>query len=175
MIAGLLRPDIYGTLVLSYQDSTMPPVPQTRVHIFHLDAPLARVFPLFTPTGEREWVAEWNPVILSGAEKRGSAFETRNHDGQTTTWIVTEYRLSEARVSYARLAHGSNIGLVDVMCTEPECGGTDVSVAYTLTPLQAAAVAFVDNFLDPQHYALMIDGWKAAMVAALARQSAEGQ
>jgi len=175
MIAGLRRPDLCGTLVLLYQDSTMPTLPRTRAKIFHLDAPLARVFPLFTPNGEREWVADWNPLILSGAQERGSAFETRNHGGQTTTWIVTEYRPSEARVSYARLAHGSNIGLIDVICTEPESGGTDVSVAYTLTPLQAAAVAFVDNFLDPQHYARMIDGWKSAVAAALARQSAEGQ
>ena len=153
----------------------MPPMPRTRVQIFHLDAPRVRVFPLFTPNGEREWVADWDPLILSGAEERGSAFETRNLDGRTTTWIVSEYRPSEARVSYARLAHGSNIGLVDVICSASESGGTNVSVAYTLTPLQPAAEAFIDDFLDPQHYARMIDGWKAAVTAALARQSAEGR
>jgi hypothetical protein len=141
--------------------------PRTRIRSFHLGAASERVFPLFTARGEREWAPGWDPLMLSGAEERGSAFQTRNPDGQATTWIVTEYRPSEGRVSYARLAHGSNIGLVDVICTESKGGGTDVSVAYTLTPLHAGAEAFVDDFLDPRQYAHMIDGWQAATSAAL--------
>jgi hypothetical protein len=141
---------------------------------FHLDAPCERVFPLFTARGEREWVPGWDPVMLSGAEERGSAFQTHNHSGQATTWIVIDYRPSEGRVSYARLAHGSNIGLVDVICTESTQGGTDVSVAYTLTPLQQQAEAFVDEFLEPRHYGGMIDEWHAATSSALARLTAAG-
>ena len=146
-----------------------PQAPRTQMRSFHLDAPCARVFPLFTARGEREWAPGWEPAMLSGAEERGSAFQTRNHNGQTTTWIVIDYRPSEGRVSYARLAHESNIGLVDVICTEAMQGGTDVSVAYTLTPLQQQAEAFVDEFLDPRHYERMIDEWRAATSAALAR------
>jgi hypothetical protein len=153
----------------------MPAVPRTQIGSFHLDAPRARVLPLFTARGEREWVPGWDPLMLSGAEERGSAFQTRHQDGQVTTWIVIEYRPPEGRVSYARLAQGSNIGLVDVICTEAEDGGSDVSVAYTLTPLDAGAQAFVDQFLDPRHYARMIDGWRAATTAALARLTAARQ
>jgi hypothetical protein len=145
--------------------------PRSRTHSFHLDAPRARVFPLFTARGEREWARGWDPLMLSGAEERGSAFQTRNHEGKETTWIVIDHRPSEGRVSYARLAQDSNIGLVDVHCTEPPGGGTDVSVAYTLTPLHAQAQAFVDAFLEPQHYARMIDEWQAATTAALARNA----
>jgi hypothetical protein len=141
---------------------------------FHLDAPRDKVFPLFTARGEREWAPGWDPVMLSGAEARGSAFQTRNHNGQETTWIVIDYQPSEGRVSYARLAHGSNIGLVDVVCTELMQGGTDVSVAYTLTPLHGGAEAFVNEFLDPRHYARMIDEWHAATSAVLARGTAAG-
>ena len=36
-------------------------------------------------------------------------------------------------MSYARVALGSKIGLVDVVCTDSAGGGTDVSVRYTLT------------------------------------------
>jgi hypothetical protein len=153
----------------------MPAVPRTQIGSFHLDAPLARVLPLFTARGERQWVPGWDPLMLSGAEERGSAFQTRHQDGQVTTWIVIEYRPPEGRVSYARLAHDSNIGLVDVICTESEGGGTDVSVAYTLTPVDAGAQAFVDRFLEPQQYARMIDGWRAATTAALARLTAARQ
>ncbi len=151
----------------------MSVVPRTQTGSFHLDAPRERVFPLFTAQGERAWAPGWDPLMLSGAEERGSAFRTRNSGGQETTWIVTDYRPSEGRVSYARLAHASNIGLVDVICTEPAGGGTDVSVAYTLTPLHAGAEAFVDEFLDPRNYARMIDEWHAATKAALARVTAD--
>ena len=150
----------------------MPPAPRTQMRSFHLDAPRERVFPLFTARGEREWAPGWDPLMLSGAEERGSAFQTRNHQGHTTTWIVVDYRPSEGRASYARLAHGSNIGLVDVVCTESAQGGTDVSVAYTLTPLEQQAEAFVDEFLDPRQYQRMIDEWKAATSAALTRAAA---
>jgi hypothetical protein len=153
-------------------NALMPRAPRTQMRSFHLDAPRERVFPLFTARGEREWAPGWDPVVLSGAEERGSAFQTRNHQGQTTTWIVIDYRPSEGRVSYARLAHGSNIGLVDVICTESTKGGTDVSVAYTLTPLQQQAEAFVDEFLDPRQYERMIDEWRAATSAVLARAAA---
>ena len=149
----------------------MPTIARTQSRSFHLDAPRARVFPLFTARGEREWAPGWDPVMLSGAEERGSAFQTRNRDGQETTWIVIDYRPAEGRASYARLAQGSNIGLVDVICTE-SVGGTDVSVAYTLTPLHPGAESFVDDFLMPENYARMIDEWRAFTSAALARLSA---
>jgi hypothetical protein len=148
----------------------MPAIPHTQIGSFHLAAPRARVFPLFTAHGEREWAPGWDPTQLSGAEERGSAFRTCNHEGQTTTWIVVDYRPSAGRVSYARLAQDSNIGLVDVICTDAVAGGTDVSVAYTLTPLHAGAEAFVLDFLDARHYARMIEEWRTATTEALARQ-----
>jgi len=144
-------------------------LPRRRTQSFHLDAPRERVLPLFTARGEREWVPGWDPVMLSGAEQRGSTFQTRNHEGRITTWIVIDHRPAEGRVSYARLAEGSNIGLVDVVCAAAAGGGTDVSVAYTLTALSAEAQVFVDDFLDAETYARMIEEWRAATSAVLAR------
>ena len=139
----------------------------TQARSFHLDAPRARVFPLFTALGERAWAQGWDPVLLSGREERGSVFRTV-HDGRETTWIVVDYRPVEGRVSYARLAHGSNIGLVDVHCSATSNGGTDVSVRYTLTGLNAQGEAFVGRFLDPDHYSRMIEEWRTSISAALA-------
>ena len=147
----------------------MPAEPNSQIRSFHLDAALARVMPLFTARGEREWAPGWEPTLLSGAEQRGSVFETHSHEGRKTTWIVIDYRPSEGCVSYARLAQGSNIGLVDVVCTQPAAGGTDVSVAYTLTPLCTEAETFVRHFLSPQAYAHMIEEWRKATSASLAR------
>ena len=143
--------------------------PATQIRSFRLEAPLERVFPLFTAEGERRWAAGWEPRILSGEVERGSAFVTRGHTGIETTWIVADYRPDEGRVSYARLAEGSNIGLVDVVCTPVEGGATLVSVRYTLTGVSEAGRAFVREFLEPARYARMIDEWQAATSAALSQ------
>ena len=141
--------------------------PATQVRSFRLDAPLARVLPLFTAEGERSWAPGWEPVMLSGAVERGSAFSTRAHSGIETTWIVADYRPAEGRVSYARLAQGSNIGLVDVICTAVAGGATQVSVRYTLTGVSEQGRAFVREFLEPEHYSRVIEEWRVATSAAL--------
>jgi hypothetical protein len=145
----------------------MSQMPSTQVRSFHLDAPLARVMPLFTALGEKAWAPGWEPQILSGREERGSVFRTVR-DGRETTWIVVDYRPSEGRASYARLAQGSNMGLVDVRCTTSPGGGTEVSVRYTLTGLNAEGQAFVGKFLQPEEYARMIEEWRVSISAALA-------
>ena len=147
--------------------AAMSAAPMTQVRTFHLNAPLARVFPLFTAQGERAWAPGWEPRILSGSEERGSAFITTAHTGATVTWIVTDYRPTEGRVSYARLVQDSNIGMVDVICTEPAQGGTDISVRYTLTAVSAAGESFVTQFLAAQHYTTMIEEWRLATSKAL--------
>jgi hypothetical protein len=154
-------------LALLWSTAAMSEQPATQVRSFRLDAPLERVMPLFTAEGERSWAPGWEPTILSGDVERGSAFVTRAHSGIETTWIVADYRPAEGRVSYARLAQGSNIGLVDVSCTAAEGGGTVVSVRYTLTGVSEQGRAFVREFLEPTHYAKMIDEWRAATSAVL--------
>jgi hypothetical protein len=139
----------------------------TQVRTFHLNAPRERVFPLFTAEGERSWAPGWEPKILSGSRERGSAFITTGHNGSTVTWIVTDYRPTEGRVSYTRLVQDSNIGIVDVVCTEAAGGGTDISVRYTLTAVTEAGQSFVGEFLRDQHYTTMIDEWRVATSKAL--------
>jgi hypothetical protein len=148
-----------------YQDkwsSAMSTPPATQVRSFRLEAPLIRVLPLFTAEGERSWAPGWEPVILSGAVERGSAFATRSHDGVETTWIVADYRPAEGRVSYARLAQGSAEG-----------GGTVVTVRYTLTGVSEQGRAFVREFLEPEHYSRMIDEWRVMTSAALIKSASQ--
>ena len=146
----------------------MSTAPASQAGSFHLDAPLAQVFPLFTPEGERAWAAAWNPEMLSGREERGSAFRTLAHDGRDTTWIVIDYRPAEGRISYARLTRELSVGLVDVACSEAASGGTEVSVRYTLTGLNWQGRAVVQEFLGKDRYRSMIEEWRVATSAALA-------
>ena len=159
-------PSVIAALMPLWSTAAMPNPPATQMRTFHLDAPLARVFPLFTANGERAWAPGWEPRILSGAEERGSAFITAAHGGGAVTWIVTDYQPAQGRVSYARLVQDSNIGLVDVSCAEAR-GGTDVSVRYTLTAVSEAGEAFVAQFLADEHYTKMIAEWQAATRQAL--------
>ena len=139
--------------------------PSTQVRSFHLDAPVARVFPLFTTIGEKAWADGWEPELLSGREERGSVFRTV-HGEHEATWIVVDYRPEEGRVSYARLIEGSNMGLVDVRCSAVS-GGTEVSVRYTLTGVNSHGRAFVSEFLAPGHYSRMIEEWRTALSKVL--------
>jgi hypothetical protein len=150
-----------------WSPSAMCRTAATQIRTFHLDAPLARVFPLFTALGEKAWAHGWEPELLSGHEERGSAFRTV-HDGRETVWIVADYQPAQGRVSYARLAQDSNIGLVDVHCSATSSAGTEVTVRYTLTGLNAQGEAFVSRFLDPEHYNRMIEEWRTSISAALA-------
>lgn len=140
-------------------------VPATQVRSFHLDAPVARVFPLFTALGEKKWAQGWEPELLSGREERGSVFRTL-HGDREATWIVVDYRPADGRVSYARLVQGSNMGLVDVQCSAAS-GGTEVSVRYTLTGVNSQGATFVTEFLDPGQYSRMIEEWRTAISKAL--------
>jgi hypothetical protein len=151
-----------------WSDAVIADSPATQVATFHLNAPLARVFRMFTVLGEREWAQGWEPVLLSGSEDRGTAFRTRSHADQEVIWIVSDFQPSKGVVSYARVVQGSNVGLVDVSCAHSH-GGTDVTVRYTLTALSADAKASVDKFLDPGQFAQMIEEWRSATAAALDR------
>lgn len=147
----------------------MASAPTANIRSFRLDASCAQVFPLFTAEGEKRWAPGWDPQMLSGDTDRGTVFKTVNaRDSRETVWIVTAYEPERYRVSYARIAQGSNMGLVDVVCTESGTGAA-ISVRYTLTGLDAAGAEFVREFLSDAQYADFIEEWRVALVAALAK------
>ncbi|MCW8806812.1 MAG: SRPBCC family protein [Rhodanobacter sp.] len=142
--------------------------PLSRTRRFHLDATCQRILPLLTARGEEQWAQGWHPELLSGDRGRGSVFRTRRHDGHETVWIVTDDEPAAGRISYARLAGGSNMGLVDVRCSGDGEGST-VQVSYTLTGLNPEGRAYASEFLADARYGAMMAEWKQALTAALAR------
>jgi len=94
-------------------------------------------------------------------------FRTTGHlDGRETVWIVADYRPDLHKVSYARLAQDSNIGLVDVACSDSS-GGALVTVRYTLTGLTQEGDDFVREFLSDAHYTRFTEEWRVALSNAL--------
>jgi hypothetical protein len=126
----------------------------------HCATTIGRVFPLFSPEGERSWVPGWSPEILSGDGERGSVFRTCSGDGRTTTWICCRFDVLTSQASYARLTEGSNIGLVDVECVAIAPALTRVKVTYTLTSLGEEGDEFVREFLEKASYTTFIEEWK---------------
>lgn len=144
----------------------MIPFPTTCTASFTLDRPAHEALALFTAEGERAWAPGWEPEILSGGLQRGSVFRTVAQ-GRETVWIVTEYEPQQGRASYARIAQGSNMGLVDVRCSAAGPEASRISVTYTLTGLGPEGRSFVDGFLEEARYRGFIDEWREALTAYL--------
>lgn len=153
-------------LTLAALDAPTAPLPLSQTQSFKVALSCAAAMRLFTAPGERLWADGWDPRILSGATTRGSVFTTEA-DGRETVWIVTEYAPEQGRASYARIAQGSNMGLVDVRCRAAAHGGSEVTVTYTLTGLDAKGGKFVADFLDPVTYAGFIREWETAVAEYL--------
>jgi hypothetical protein len=97
--------------------------------------PPDEAFRLFTPRGEEDWVAGWEPRFPDpGADDTapGTVFETVGH-GHTMTWVVLD-RERGRHISYARVVPQVNAGTV-VVTLEPGDGGSEVTVTYDLTAL----------------------------------------
>lgn len=152
-----------------------PAPPRHRSHAFVLDEPASAAIERFTALGERDWAPGWEPELVSGHEERGSVFATTNGEGLRTHWIVVAFDRAAGQASYARLAHGSHMGLVDVRCRALAADRTEVSVTYTLTALSAAGESFVSGLLAPSAYREFIEGWKAAIEASPIRSSSPGE
>jgi hypothetical protein len=151
---------------LSLVSAGAPAAPATQTHSFTLEAPCEQVFSLFTAEGERAWAPGWEPEILSGSVERGSVFRTRS-GGRETVWVVTQYSPAQGRVSYARIAQGSNMGLVDVRCRGAGPKASEISVTYTLTGITAEGRAFVEQFFAGEAYGAFIQEWRDAIMTHL--------
>lgn len=62
---------------------------------FELPRPVAEVFPLFTPEGEKRWAPGWDYESVVGTEEpsEDDVFLTKSHDHATTqaTWLVKRF------------------------------------------------------------------------------------
>ena len=103
--------------------------------------PPDEAFRLFTPRGEQDWAAGWEPRFPAPAHddaEPGTVFETNAH-GQHTIWLVLD-RQRGTRVSYARVTPGGLAGTVTVVVSAAG-RHSEVDVTYDLTELTGAAGA----------------------------------
>jgi len=141
----------------------------SRTASIRLDGPPERVFPLFTPVGEREWVPGWAPRFVwpaDGEARVGTVFLTRAAGEQDTIWMVMEHEPGR-RVAYARTTPGVRAGRVEVRCEPAGEGRTVAHVTYTYTALSPRGNELLLALTEAEFRAY-IAGWEAAINAHLA-------
>lgn len=158
-------------LLVPRSDPTWPaagfaPAHATRSATIHLHAPPDRVFPLFTPEGERRWVPGWNPRYLwpsDGATQTGMTFLTE-HEGRESTWMVADFD-PPRRAVYTRVTAGLSVVRVEVRC-EPDGDGTAATIRYDYVGLAPAGNDSVEQMTET-HYVAWMAEWEAAINASL--------
>jgi len=108
--------------------------------------PAKEAFELFTPSGERTWAHEWDPIFPSPAgdeTEPGTVFRT-THGGRETIWTVVHCDHGRS-IAYAVARPEERCGLVTVTC-EPCKTGTKATIGYDLTALRTESNPDLDRF-----------------------------
>lgn len=143
-----------------------------RTHTIVIEAPIERVFPLFTPLGETLWAPGWQPEFLhpaDGVTARFMVFRTGQGIGETL-WACADWQPDDHFVRYVRVTPASRFGFVEVKARARSDAATEVSVTYRYVALTEAGEAELAAFTEDAFRA-MIDGWQAAASAWLAHNS----
>lgn len=131
---------------------------------FQLPQPVERLFPLFTPEGEKLWAPGWDYENIMGTSELSEdyVFLTGAHDHASThaIWLVKRYRPDEGLVEYYRVEPEEKVGVVKVNCRPADSGGTSVTVTYKYIPLSASGQAFTGAYSQQAHEEF-IAGWQA--------------
>jgi len=133
---------------------------------FEMPIPVADLFSLFSPEGEKLWVPGWEYENLMGTTElsEDDVFLTKNHDHGTTEaiWIVKRYDPRSHIVQYYKIEPGDKIGIITVQCTVLEARRTKIEVTYKYTALAASGEKFVSRFSESV-YEQFIGEWQSLL------------
>ncbi|MGD2058577.1 MAG: hypothetical protein PVI04_07565 [Anaerolineales bacterium] len=133
---------------------------------FRITQPVDRLFPLFTPEGEKLWAPGWDYENLMGTTELSEdyVFLTGSHDHASShaIWLVKRYRPEEGLVEYYRVEPEDKVGVVTVRCRPEHDVGTRVEVTYKYIPLSERGRAFTSSYSQQAHEEF-IAGWQAQL------------
>lgn len=130
-------------------------------HAIVLKGKIDRVFPMFTPLGEKSWIAEWDPEFvspLSGKTEKGMVFKTGT-GAETTYWGCCDWDPENCHVMYSRVTPASRFSFVEVSCAPMSGDATRAVVSYRITALNEDGVRYVSGF-DRGAFVEMIESWR---------------
>ena len=132
-----------------------------------------RIFPLFTPEGEKKWASGWDFQLIyasSNQAEENLIFTTAAHDhGQSEAiWIISRYEPADYFIEYQRIEPGLKIGRIRITCRAADHADTLATIEYVYTALSEQGNEFIDRFSD-EEYITFIDHWEKAINHYLAR------
>ena len=133
---------------------------------FEMAHPIAELFPLFSPEGEKYWVPDWDYENLMGTTELSEdyVFLTKTHDHRSTDaiWVVKKYDPKSYFVQFYKIEPEDKIGIITVNCTELEAERTKVRVTYKYIALSATGEVFISEFSESA-YEEFIGEWQALL------------
>ena len=133
---------------------------------FEMTIPIAELFPLFSPEGEKYWVPGWDYENVMGTTELSEdyVFFTKTHDHGTTDaiWIVKKYDPKSHFVQFYKIEPKDKIGVVTVKCTKLETERTKVQVTYKYIALSATGEKFIAEFSEIA-YEKFIGEWQTLL------------
>ena len=133
---------------------------------FEMAYPVAELFPLFSPEGEKHWAPGWDYENVMGTTElcEDYVFLTKSHDHGTTEaiWIVKKYDSTSHFVQFYKIEPQDKIGVVTVKCTELGAERTRVEVTYKYVALSATGELFVSEFSE-RAYEDFIGEWQTLL------------
>ena len=135
----------------------------SRTQIFEMQVPVAELFPLFSPEGEKSWVPGWAYENVMGTCELSEdyVFLTKKHDHETANaiWIVKKYDPRSHFVQYYKIEPEFKIGVVTVTCVELGAARTEVQVTYKYMALSEDGEKFISEFSESV-YERFIGDWR---------------
>jgi len=135
----------------------------THTKAFKMNVPIADIFPLFSPEGEKHWVPGWDYKNVMGTTELSDdyVFLTKTHDHGTSDaiWIVKKYDPKLHFAQFYKIEPGEKIGVVTVKCTELEASKTMIRVTYKYLALSKGGEEFITVF-NENTYEEFIDEWQ---------------
>jgi hypothetical protein len=140
---------------------------------FQISQPVDKLFPLFSPEGEKLWVPGWDYEDIMGTPDLSEdyVFLTKNHDHASTEaiWLVKRYEPESYLVQFYKVEPEDKVGIVTVQCFRKTEELTQVQVSYEYIGLTEKGRNFVESFTDDD-YAQFIAEWKELLVNYYASQ-----
>ena len=141
---------------------------------FQIEQPVLKVFPLFSPEGEKNWVPGWSYENVMGTTELSEdyVFLTTSHDHghRDAIWLVKRYDPDAHMVEFYRVEPGDKVGVVKVTCSETGTDRTEVEVSYKYVALSESGEAFISQFTQSD-YDEFIGEWEELILTYFAAKA----
>jgi hypothetical protein len=134
---------------------------------FEINQPIEKMFPLFSPEGEKLWAPDWDYENIMGSTDlhEDYVFITKNHDHASTNaiWVVKKYEPESYLIQLYKVEPEDKIGTITVKCTVSGDSRTKTEVTYEYIGLSERANKFISEFTVTE-YRDFIAEWENLLV-----------